>query len=188
MLRGKWASRVACPPTHRRAAPPCGAHLWIEARALPVGTVGGVALRPAPACALVRLAMLRTCVVAWLLGAAAALEPKWTPNGDAPAPYSTRARQQMGMDPGAMAGAPQASGKPLVPAKSAAPFAFGALLIIYICNNWKVVEALQALVLQLIEPFLAASRAKQTADAQTAKEGAAVAARKARLARLDKDK
>ena len=32
------------------------------------------------------------------------LDAKWTPNGEAPAPYSTNARQQMGMDPQAMAG------------------------------------------------------------------------------------
>jgi hypothetical protein len=64
-------------------------------------------------------------LVACLLAGCEALEAKWTPNGEAPAPFSTKARQEMGMDPAAFAGQAQA---PLVPPGAGLPFSLGCLV------------------------------------------------------------
>ena len=113
-----------------------------------------------------------------------ALDAKWTPNGEAPAPYSTNARQQMGMDPSAMAG--QATGAPVVPPGGGVMMRFnmGALLVLYLSNNWKVVEAIQALILKLLQPILVAMGDRKAQQAKEALAASAAAARKARIARL----
>lgn len=115
---------------------------------------------------------------------AAALDAKWTPNGEAPAPYSTNARQQMGMDPSAFAG--QAKGPPAVPpgGSVAMPFNAGALLVVYLSNNWKIVEAIQQIILKLLQPILSALSVRKEQQQKEAAATAAAAARKARLARL----
>ena len=113
------------------------------------------------------------------------LDAKWTPNGEAPAPYSTNARQQMGMDPQAMAG--MAGGQQGAPAQApgaAFKFSLLALLVMYICNNYKIVEAVQEIVMKLLKPFLDAKAAKEEAAAKQDAADAAAAARKARAARL----
>lgn len=73
--------------------------------------------------------------VAWrllavtLVASTSALDAKWTPNGEAPAPFSTNARQQMGMDPAAMAaGAVPPGGSVML------PFNLGALLVM-VCRH-----------------------------------------------------
>ena len=54
------------------------------------------------------------------------LDAKWTPNGEAPAPFSTKARQDMGIDPAAFAGQTQAPGAP--PVGGSLQFTIGALV------------------------------------------------------------
>lgn len=125
-------------------------------------------------------------VMALLLSALAccsALDAKWTPNGEAPAPFSTNARTQMGMDPAAMAGqAGQATAIP--PAGSIMKFTGFNLLVVYLCNNWKLVAALQEFIMAILAPFIGAAESRKQAAEAAAKEQAAAAARKARLARL----
>ena len=112
-----------------------------------------------------------------------ALDAKWTPNGEAPAPFSTSARNQMGMDPAAMAGqAGQATAIP--PAGSIMKFNVVTLLIVYLCNNWKLVAGLQDIVMSLVQPLLGAAESRKQAAAAAAKAEAAAAARRARVSRL----
>ena len=92
------------------------------------------------------------------------------------------------MDPQAMAGmmGGQGGGKPAPPVAPGATLKFNlfALLVVYIANNWKLVMALQDMVMKLLQPFLDAKSARA---AETAKEEAAAAkaaAAKARAARL----
>jgi len=108
-----------------------------------------------------------------------ALEAKWTPNGEAPAPFSKRARENMGMDPSAFAGGasqPVARGSTL-------RLGFGSMAVLYLANNWNVVIALKAMLLSLLEPvFRALSSQKTRAKAAAA----AASAEEARLARLER--
>jgi hypothetical protein len=69
--------------------------------------------------------LARLLLASCLLGAGA-LDAKWTPNGEAPAPFSTKARQEMGIDPTAFAG--QAQGQPLAPPARMLPFNLGCLV------------------------------------------------------------
>ena len=112
-----------------------------------------------------------------------ALDAKWTPNGEAPAPFSTNARTQMGMDPAAMAGQ---AGQPTAvpPAGSIMKFTGFNLLIMYLCNNWKIVVALQEIIMGILAPVLGGMESRKKAAEVAAKAEAAAAARKARLARL----
>jgi len=119
-----------------------------------------------------------------LVTCAAGLEAKWTPNGEAPAPHSTKARQAMGMDPAAMAGMAGAAGAPVSPPGGALKFNLGCLLVVYLCNNWKIVLAIQELVLKLLRPTLAARDAKRDAAERQSAIKATATARKARLQRL----
>merc|ERR1719152_890430 len=91
-----------------------------------------------------------------LLALRGGLDAKWTPNGEAPAPYSAKARQQMGMDPQAMAQAMGGAGGAQAPA--AAPgatlrFSLASLIVMYLTNNWKLMIALQDFVMKLLQPF-----------------------------------
>jgi hypothetical protein len=132
----------------------------------------------ASASSLASLAMLLS-----ILPCCLALDAKWTPNGEAPAPFSTNARNQMGMDPAAMAGqAGQATAIP--PAGSIMKFNVVTLLIVYLCNNWKLVAALQEIVMSLLQPLLGAAESRKQAAAAAAKAEAAAAARRARVSRL----
>lgn len=127
----------------------------------------------------------RTWLASWLLvciAGSSALDVKWTPNGEAPAPFSTKARQQMGMDPAAMAG--QASRPAVRPKGVAVRYTLGALAMMYIANNWKMVLVLQDMVMKLLEPFLNARKATQAAATQQETQAQKEAARKARIARL----
>lgn len=118
------------------------------------------------------------CCAASLCGA---IDAKWTPNGEAPAPFSTNARNAMGIDPQAFADGTTA-GAP--PRGSALRFNVGALLIIYLTNNWKMVLALQEMVLKVVGPFLGMQAARSEAASKASSDAAKAAARKARLARL----
>merc|ERR1719291_539445 len=95
----------------------------------------------------VLLALGSCCVLA------RALDMKWTPNGEAPAPFSTRAREQMGMDPSAFAGA-----EPSAAPGSTLRLGVAMLAAIYFANNWNVVIAMQAVFSRLIDPLLALLR------------------------------
>ena len=57
------------------------------------------------------------------------------------------------------------------------------LLVVYLCNNWKLVVALQEFIMAILAPFIGAAESRKQAAEAAAKEQAA-AARKARLARL----
>ena len=121
-----------------------------------------------------------------LLALRGGLDAKWTPNGEAPAPYSTNARQQMGMDQQAMAGmAAGGAGAAPAPAPGATlHFNLIALLVMYICNNWKVVIALQEMIMKLLSPVTGAIGVRKELQAKQAASAAAATAREARLARL----
>ena len=122
-------------------------------------------------------------MLAALLPLSSALDAKWTPNGEAPAPFSTRARQEMGIDPQSFAGQTQAT-KPV----STGTFGLvvGSLLTMYLCNNWKIVLVLQELVMTLLKPLLVSLGAAKEQKAKQARAVQAEAARKARIARLKK--
>ena len=112
---------------------------------------------------------------------------QWTPNGEAPAPYSTKARQQMGMDPQAMAGMMGQAGGAAPPAAvpgATMKFNLAALVVMYLTNNWKLVIALQEIVMKLLKPFLDMYNAQQVAKEKAAAAAATAAAREARLRRL----
>lgn len=113
--------------------------------------------------------------------ATSAIDARWTPNGEGPAPYSTKARQQMGMDPGAFAGQGMAP-----PRKGGATlgFSLGMLLTMYLANNWKVVEALRKLLFSIIAPLLGAVNERRSAAAADAERLQLETARLARLERL----
>jgi len=107
------------------------------------------------------------------------LDAKWTPNGEGPAPYSTKARQQAGMDPAATAGgaAPAAGGGGM-------KLTFIMLLVMYLANNWNIAVAIQAFVMKLLAPLLNSYSARKEASEQqaaAATKKALLAARKARL-------
>ena len=108
-----------------------------------------------------------------------ALDMKWTPNGEGPAPFSKNAREQMGMDPAAMAGEPAAA-----QGGGTMKLGLGALLVVYFTNNWNVVIALQGALQRLMGPMLLASASKGAAKAKAADAAAAKRARAARLSRL----
>ena len=136
---------------------------------------GGSATQPAPP-------------LAPLLALRGGLDAKWTANGEAPAPYSTNARQQMGMDPQQMAGMMGgAGGAPQAPPQAPGAlltFSLLSLLVMYIMNNWKLVEGVQDFVMKVISPFTGAMEAKREAEAKAAAAADKEAARKARVARL----
>ncbi|KAL3913382.1 MAG: hypothetical protein SGPRY_007999, partial [Prymnesium sp.] len=106
-----------------------------------------------------------------------AIDMKWTPNGEAPAPFSTKARQQMGIDPQAFAGGTS----PATGGGSTLRFNLAMLLSIYLANNWKVVLALQQLLQSLIAPFLGSLSARSAAAAADSERLRLEAARKARV-------
>ena len=122
-----------------------------------------------------------------LLALRGGIDMKWTPNGEAPAPYSTNARQQMGMDPQAMA-AMAGGGAPgqAAPAAPGATLQFNlcALVAMYFANNWKIVQALHEFLLKLLAPLLSAMGARREVQQKAAAAEEAAAARRARLARL----
>lgn len=120
-------------------------------------------------------------LLCWAVCFCEALDAKWTPNGEAPAPFSTNARNAMGIDPAAFADGTTA-GAP--PKGAALRFNVGALLIVYLANNWKAVVALQEMILKLLGPLLGASAARSEAAAKLSSDAAKAAARKARVARL----
>ena len=125
------------------------------------------------------------CAFALLVSWCAAIDMKWTPNGEAPAPYSTKAREAMGMDPAAMAGLQQAGQKaPLAPPGATLPFTLGCLLIAYIANNWKVALALQEMIMIVLRPFFKQMEAKKAASLKAAELASQAQARRARAERL----
>tara|TARA_B100000795_G_scaffold236455_1_gene196569 strand:- start:31 stop:432 length:402 start_codon:yes stop_codon:yes gene_type:complete len=111
-----------------------------------------------------------------------ALDMKWTPNGEGPAPFSKNAREEMGMDPAAMAGQPAAA-----QGGGTLGMGLGALLVVYFTNNWNVVLALQGVLQRLLGPLLVMQASKTAARAQTTDVAAAKQARAARLKRLAAD-
>ena len=127
---------------------------------------------------------MRGATLLLLAAGAAALDAKWTPNGEAPAPFSTKARQQMGVDPASFAGAqkaPTSGGGTL-------GLSLGMALVVYLTNNWNLVIALQRLIEQLIAPFVDSRRAAAERKDRLATAAAMDSARKARLERLRKSK
>ena len=90
------------------------------------------------------------------------------------------------MDPAAMAGMAGGGGAAApAPAPGATlKFSLVALIVMYICNNWKVVEVLQTMVMKIIAPMTGAMEQKREASAKLAASEAAAVAREARLARL----
>ena len=125
---------------------------------------------------------LACCVLA--LGFSAALDMKWTPNGEAPAPFSTKQREAMGMDPSAMAGGQP--GQPEEPTGGTLTLGLGALLVVYVTNNWLLVQPLVNVLQGLLGPLLGAAAAPKPArKAVSAKD--AQKARAARLSRLAVD-
>mmetsp|Transcript_44057 Transcript_44057/g.115776 ORF Transcript_44057/g.115776 Transcript_44057/m.115776 type:complete len:143 (-) Transcript_44057:134-562(-) len=115
-----------------------------------------------------------------------ALDAKWTPNGEAPAPFSTKARQEMGIDPAAFAG--QAGSPVTPPGGGSLQLTLGSLLVVYLANNWKIVLALQEFILAMLKPFFSAQDLKREKAEQAEVVAAAAAARTARAARLSKTK
>ena len=120
---------------------------------------------------LLRLAL----VLVALASRAIALDAKWTPaegTGDGPAPYSTKAREAMGIDPAQMAGGGQAAPKP----GGTAGLFLSMMGVVYFANNWKIAESLMNVGMGLAAPFLAQRAA--------AAEAAVAAENKARMARV----
>ena len=77
-------------------------------------------------------------VLACTLCGCVALDMKWTPNGEAPAPFSKKAREQMGIDPSSFAGSAQP-----VARGSTLRLGVGSLLVLYMTHNWNAILALQ---------------------------------------------
>jgi hypothetical protein len=77
------------------------------------------------------------------------LDAKWTPNGDAPAPFSARARAEMGMDE-----TPGGRRKPVQPDNwsDGLKVNLGALIVMYLANNWNVALNLQKGTRTLLGP------------------------------------
>ncbi|KAL1514565.1 hypothetical protein AB1Y20_003659 [Prymnesium parvum] len=126
-----------------------------------------------------RSVALPLLVACFLCPPCEAIDMKWTPNGEGPAPFSTKARQQMGMDPGAFAGQTA-----VAPKSGMLGFSLGMLLSIYLANNWKVVMAVQALVQSLIAPLISSVNSRRAAAASASERLQLESARKARLERL----
>jgi hypothetical protein len=106
------------------------------------------------------------------------LDATWTPNGEGPAPFSTKARQEMGMDPTAMAGGATTG------AGGGLQMGSVMLLVMYLANNWNVALAVQAFIMKLLAPLINSISARQKANqlqAAAAAKKARLAARKARL-------
>jgi len=112
----------------------------------------------------------------------AAIDMKWTPNGEGPAPFSTKARQQMGMDPGAFAGQEQQA--PAAGKSGMLGFSMGMVLSIYFANNWKIVLALQDVLRGLIAPFAGAAAARKAAATAASERLRLQTEKAARLERL----
>lgn len=121
---------------------------------------------------------LACCVLA--LGFSAALDMKWTPNGEGPAPFSTKQREAMGMDPSAMMGGQP--GQPEGPQGGTLTLGLGALLVVYITNNWLLVQPLMNVLQGLLGPLLGAAAAPKATRAKPS----AAEAQKARAARLSR--
>ena len=111
----------------------------------------------------------------------AGLEAKWTPNGEAPAPFSQKARQEMGMDPQAFAGQ---AGAPIAMKGATTKLNMNMLMVMYLSNNWKLVLALQEFLLKLLKPFIDSMGARREQQEKAAAAASEAAARKARLKRL----
>ena len=94
----------------------------------------------------------------------------------------------MGMDPQAMAGMQGQGAAPAAAPGAALQFNLIALFVMYLANNWKIVIAIQDLVLKLVQPMLSAADARKESQAKAASAVAAAAQRKARLARLKASK
>ena len=132
-------------------------------------------LHDTPAMRIATLLRLALVLVA-LASRALALDAKWTPaegTGDGPAPYSTKAREAMGIDPAQMAGGGQAAAPK--PGGTAGLF-LSMMGVIYFANNWKIAESLMNVGMGLAAPFLAQRAA--------AAEAAVAAENKARMARV----
>ena len=125
-----------------------------------------------------RASQLRAAALLACMCASSALEASWTPNGEGPAPYSTKARQAMGMDPAAMAGTLAAAGG------GTARLGMYSLAVVYLTNNWNVVIALQRIIMKLLEPFLKAAGAAKAAKECASLEAVQAEAREARAKRL----
>ena len=106
---------------------------------------------------------------------------KWTPNGEGPAPFSTKQREAMGVPPDAMAGQPAA------PSGGTFGLGLGALIVVYFTNNWNVVIALQGVLSKLLGPIMGAAAAKQASRARATNAAQAAQARSARLSRMAVD-
>ena len=127
------------------------------------------------------MAPLRLVAALGLCALAGALDAKWTPNGEAPAPFSTKAREQMGIDPSQFAGGAPA---PASGGGSTLKLGMGMLAAIYLANNWNVAVALQGFLLKLLGPLLASMRDSQAQKARAADAALADDVRKARASRL----
>ena len=127
---------------------------------------------------------MRGLVLACCACYAMALDAKWTPNGEAPAPFSTKARQDMGIDPAAFAGQTQAQGAPLQVPGALLRFNLGALFVVYLANNWKIVLAVQEFIMKLVQPMLDSKAQQKEAQAEALRLESVAAARKARVSRL----
>ena len=121
--------------------------------------------------------VLRTLCLCGTLCSSLALDMKWTPNGEGPAPFSKKQRESMGMDPAAMAGQPAAA------QGGTLGLGLGALLVVYLTNNWKIVLAMQDVLRPLLSPLLLMIQSRQAA---TSKATSAAAARRSRSARLNR--
>merc|ERR1712087_934251 len=121
---------------------------------------------------------MRSALVLATVACGAALDMKWTPNGEAPLPFSTKAREQMGVDPAAFAGSQQRLSGGTV------GLGLSSLAIISLTNNWNIVLMLHELVRQMLQPLFTAIQSKQEQKKRVQSAAAAEQARKARLNRL----
>lgn len=119
------------------------------------------------------------------LSFSAALDMKWTPNGEGPAPFSTKQREAMGVDPSAMGGQP--GQQPEATQGGTLTLGLGALLVVYFTNNWLRVQPLMDVLQGLLGPLLGAAAAPKPARAKAASAKDAQKARAARLSRLAVD-
>ena len=110
-----------------------------------------------------------------------AIDMKWTPNGEGPAPFSTKARQQMGIDPQSFAQAPNIK-------SVTTRMGLASLAVMYVTNNWCIVLALRDWLTRLFEPIFRAMRAQKEQKERLATAKAAEAARTNRVNRLRSEK
>eukprot|EP00325_Prymnesiales_sp_UTEX-LB-985_P026815 CAMPEP_0174722486 /NCGR_PEP_ID=MMETSP1094-20130205/38579_1 /TAXON_ID=156173 /ORGANISM="Chrysochromulina brevifilum, Strain UTEX LB 985" /LENGTH=133 /DNA_ID=CAMNT_0015923355 /DNA_START=67 /DNA_END=468 /DNA_ORIENTATION=+ len=123
---------------------------------------------------------VRSVLLMMSLAACVAIDMKWSPNGEAPAPFSTNARKAAGIDPAAFAGQTQA---PLTPPGSSLQLTLGALIVVYLTNNWKLVLALQEVLLGMLKPFFKSMEDRKVRSESLSLAQSQAEARKARAAR-----